>query len=106
TDLRAGRLLALSHERRRDFAAALRVCDEAIASCAPLGGWRPARVRAADSPGWEEDWTRRRRRLARRLELTRRRELPAGRVRGGRGAQMPPEPDGLLGTVAGTSPPL
>lgn len=105
-DLRVGRLLALTLERRRDFAAALRVCDEALAACARLGGWRLARMRAAPSHGWEEDWLRRRRRMVRRLELARRRDAAVGRARCRRMDQSPPAPAGLLGIVSGTSPPL
>jgi hypothetical protein len=100
TDLRAGRLLALTHERRRQFDDAVRICHEALASCERLGGWRLARMRGAPPAGWEDDWRRRRLRLERRRELARRRE------RGRRRAQMPPEVDGLLGVVAGTLPPL
>ena len=100
SDLRVGRLLALTHERRRHFEQALRVCDEALASCDRLGAWRLSLMRAAPSRGWEEDWARRRLRLARRLELARRRQ------RAQRRAQRPPEIAGLLGVVDGTLPPL
>jgi uncharacterized protein YprB with RNaseH-like and TPR domain len=78
-DLRAARSLAITLERSGQPAAALAVCERALSVCRSAGEWRLCRLRGAPRRGWEEDWQRRRERLAARL----RRHSPAR-------AQSPP----------------
>ena len=97
-DLRAARSLAVGLERSGRLPDALAVCAGALEVCGGTAPWRLALLRGAPPEGWEEEWTRRQRRLARRIRGLR--SMPLGST-----AQRPPAlvPEGAGAVVC---PPL